>query len=150
MSSPIIIAIRRQSQLKESLTHTAIELAHRASVYGVARMSYSYLAQKCHCSRRTVIRHVQRLIDLGIIRKSVLWIKGNFCEVNTYAFLISWDKRPSQGGSDTTSPKFPQRPEEKEKWGSLEEKKRLDARGLSFLTPGSGLYAIVAAHQQSP
>jgi hypothetical protein len=80
----------------------------------------------------------------------VLWIKGNFCEVNTYAFLISWNKQPALGGSDKTSPKFPPCPEEKEKWGSLEEKKRLDARGLSFLSPGSALYRLVAKHQQSP
>ena len=94
MSAPIIAALRQQRQLKESLLHTAQEIAHRASIYGVVRVSYSYLALKCHCSRRTVIRHIQRLIDAGIIRKSVLWIRGNYCEVNTYAFLLPWEKRP--------------------------------------------------------
>jgi hypothetical protein len=147
MSSPILAAVRQQRQLKESLLHSAQELAHRSSIYGIARVSYSYLAMKCHCSRRTAIRHIQSLIDAGIIRKSVFWIKGNFCEVNTYAFLISWDKRPSQGGSDTMTPKFPPRTEEKEKWGGLAEKKRMDARGLSFLSPGSALYRLVAAQQ---
>ena len=64
MATPLIAAIRQRRDLKESLTHTAQELAHLASIYGVVRVSYSYLAEKCHCSRRTVIRHIQRLIDL--------------------------------------------------------------------------------------
>src|SRR5262249_25883809 len=119
MSSPIIAAIRQQRQLKESLLHTTQELAHRASIYGVVRVSYSYLALKCHCSRRTVIRHIQRLIDAGIIRKSVLWIRGNYCEVNTYAFLLPWEKRTPRQGSDKTASKFPPRIEGKEKYGSL-------------------------------
>ena len=147
MSAPIIAALRQQRQLKESLLHTAQELAHRASIYGVVRVSYSYLALKCHCSRRTVIRHIQRLIDAGILRKSVLWIRGNYCEINTYAFLLPWEKRPATQGSDKTASKFPSRTEEGEKFGGWKERKRLDARGLSFLTPGSMLYRIVTAHQ---
>ena len=147
MSAPIIAALRQQRQLKESLLHTAQELAHRTSIYGVVRVSYSYLAVKCHCSRRTVIRHIQRLIDAKVLKKAVIWIKGNFCEVNTYTFCLAWDKRPAAGGSDKKARKFPPRREEGEKYGNLAEKKRLDARGLSFLTPGSTLYRFVAAHQ---
>ena len=152
MALPILTALRalRDPHLKESVLHTAQELAHRASIYGVVRVSYSYLALKCHCSRRTVIRHIQRLIDAGILRKSVLWIKGNFCEVNVYRFCLAWEKRQATGGSDKKSPKFPPRTEEREKAGSLEEKQRLDTRGMSFLTPGSALYQLVAAHQASP
>ena len=150
MSSPIIRALRqlRQPELKESLFHTVLELAHRSSIYGVVRVSYTYLAQKCHCSRRTVIRHIQRLVDAHIIKKSVIWLKGNYCEINTYTFQLAWDTRPA-GGSDKTSAKFP-RPEEGEKRVSWMEKKRLDARGLSFLTPGSALHALVVAQQASP
>jgi hypothetical protein len=85
MATPIIAALRTRADLKESLLHTAQELAHLASIY-------AFLAQKCHCSRRTVIRHIQRLLDLGIIRKTVLWIRGNFCEINRYAFRIAWEK----------------------------------------------------------
>jgi hypothetical protein len=147
VATPLIAAIRQRRDLKESLLHTAQELAHRASIYGVVRVSYSYLALKCHCSRRTVIRHIQRLIDAGILRKSVLWIRGNYCEVNTYAFLLSWEKRPARQGSDIMAPKSPQTREREEKYGSLTEKKRQDARGLSFLTPGSALYRLVVAHQ---
>jgi Helix-turn-helix domain len=147
MAAPIIAAVRARTDLKESLLHTAQEIAHRASIYGVARMSYSYLALKCHCSRRTIIRHIQRLIDAGILRKSVLWICGHYCEVNTYAFRLRWDKCPATQGSDKTASKFPPRTQEREKYGNLKEKKRQDARGLSFLTPGSALYRLVVAHQ---
>ena len=147
MSSPIIAALRQQRQLKESLLHTAQELAHRASIYGVVRVSYSYLAEKCHCSRRTVIRHIQRLIDAKVLKKAVIWIKGHYCEVNTYTFCLAWDKRPAARGSDKTARKSPPQREEGEKYGSLAEKKRMDARGLSFLTPGSALYQLVAEQQ---
>src|SRR5215468_554206 len=123
MSAPIIAALRQQRQLKESLLHTAQELAHRASIYGVVRVSYSYLALKCHCSRRTIIRHIQHLIDLKLIKKSVIWIKGNFCEINTYTFCLAWDKRPAAGGSDKTTRNLPPQ-EEREKSRGLGEEIR--------------------------
>jgi hypothetical protein len=51
MAAPIIAALRHRNDLKESVLHTAQELAHRASIYGVARVSLSYLALKCHCCK---------------------------------------------------------------------------------------------------
>jgi hypothetical protein len=69
MSRDIITAIRQQSQLHGSLLLAAIELAHRADGNnGIVQISYSYLASKIHQSRRTAIRHINRLINLGIIR----------------------------------------------------------------------------------
>src|SRR5262245_37157223 len=148
MALPIITAIRQRHDLKESILHTIIELAHRASIYGVVRVSLRYLAAKCHCCKQTIINHLKQLIALKILSKTVLWIKGNLCETNTYRFLIPWQKRPAQTcHSQNSGPKFPPRTEEREKVGSWEEKQRLDARGLSFLTPGSTLYRLVAAHQ---
>ena len=44
LSAPIIAALRQHRKLTESLLHTAQELAHRASLYGVVRVSYSSLA----------------------------------------------------------------------------------------------------------
>ena len=44
MALPIITALRTRTDLKESVLHTAQELAHRASLYGVVRVSYSSLA----------------------------------------------------------------------------------------------------------
>ena len=107
MASPLIAALRQRLDLKESLIHTAQELAHLASIYGVVQVSYAYLALKCHCSRRTVIRHIQRLEDAKIIRKAVVWIRGNFCEVNTYTFRIAWDRSRPKGGSDKTASTLP-------------------------------------------
>jgi hypothetical protein len=141
MATPIIAALRQRRDLKESLTHTAQELAHLASIYGVVRVSYSYLAVKCRCSRRTVIRHIQRLIDLRILRKTVLWIRGNCCEVNHYAFLLAWEKSPPRGGSDKTASTLPQ--QEREKNVSLREELAKQKKGLHFLTPGSDIWRKV-------
>ena len=139
MSVPLISAIRQQHQLKESLLHTAQELAHRASIYGVVRVSYSYLARKCHCARRTIIRHIQRLIEANILRKSVLWIRGNYCEVNTYTFCIAWKKPSSVQGGDKKTCKFsPQ--EERGKKDSIRDEMRHLEQGLRFCTPGSLTY----------
>ena len=137
MASPIIAAIRQRRDLKESLTHTAQELAHLASIYGVVRVSYRFLALKCRCSRRTVIRHIQRLIDLRILRKTVLWIRGNFCEINTYTFRISWDKARPKGGSDKTASTLP--PQEREKNVSLREELANQRKALrqGWVPPGS-------------
>ena len=135
MASPIIAALRQRTDLKESLLHTAQELAHRASLYGVVRVSYSYLAQKCHCSRRTVIRHIGRLIDAGIVRKSVLWIRGNFCEINTYTFRIPWNTSRPTRGSDKTSSTLPY--QEREKNSAVREDLEKQKKGIHFLTPGS-------------
>lgn len=156
MASPIITALRHRRDLKESLLHTAQELAHLASIYGVARASYAYLALKCHCSRRTVLRHIQRLIDLGIVRKTVLWIRGNYCETNTYTFRIAWDTSRPQGGSDKTSRKLPPPEGEKkaarrdeggnprEKTSSLREELANQKNILRSLTSGSGLWERIA------
>ena len=135
MATPIIAAIRQRQDLKEALLHTAQELAHLASIYGVVRVSYSYLAVKCRCSRRTVIRHIQRLLDLGILGKTVLWIRGNCCETNTYTFRIPWDARVRREGSDKTARKLPQ--QEREKYTSLREELHNQQTILRDFTPGS-------------
>jgi len=142
MASPIIAALRHRRDLKESVLHTAQELAHRASIYGVVRVSYTYLAQKCHCSRRTVMRHIARLIEANIVRKTVIWIRGNFCEMNQYSFVISWDKRPHKGGSDNTSSILP--PQEREKETSVREELAKQKKGIYFLTPRSALWQKVS------
>ena len=139
MAVPIITALRQRDDLKESVLHTAQELAHRASIYGVVRVSYRYLALKCHCSRRTIIRHMQRLIDLKLLKKSVIWIKGNFCEVNTYTFMLAWDTRPAPGGSDKTARNLPPREEREKSVGVGEEIQNLE-KGLRWCTAGSEAY----------
>jgi Helix-turn-helix domain len=137
MASPIIAAVRRRTDLKESVQHTLQELAHIASVYGIARVSYDYLARKAHCSRRTAIRHIQKLIDAKIIRKTVLWIRGDFCEINTYKFIIAWDKRSVRGGSDKLAPTLPLRERGKEISVRVELDNQRKALRLGYVTPGS-------------
>jgi hypothetical protein len=77
MALPILAALRalRDPHLKESVLHTALELAHRASLYGVVRVSLSYLALKCHCCKQTIINHLKTLIALKILRKHTIWIQ---------------------------------------------------------------------------
>jgi hypothetical protein len=139
MASPLIAAVRalRDPHVKESVLHTAQELAHRASIYGVARVSLSYLALKCHCCKQTIINHLKKLIALKIISKTVIWIKGNCCEVNTYRFRIPWRQAsPAQGGSQNIGPKFPPQ-EEGEKREGLGEQIRNLEKGLIWYTAGS-------------
>ena len=156
MAKPIIAALRQRDDLKESLLHTATELAHRASIYGVAPVSLRYLAQKCHCCKQTIINHLKQLIALGIIKKRpVVRVQGStFCEMNRYRFCIAWERSPVQRGTVHTcngqisGPKFPHqekreehcsgREEEREKAGSLREKLANQKRMLPLLyTPGS-------------
>jgi DNA-binding Lrp family transcriptional regulator len=143
MALPIITAIRQRRDLKESLTHTAQELAHLASIYGIIRVSYTELARKCRCSRRTVMRHIQRLEELRILRKTVLWIRGNFCEINTYAFVIAWDTSRPKGGSDKTARHLP--PQEREKNLSVQEELANQRKALreGWVTPGSERWEAV-------
>jgi hypothetical protein len=142
MAKPIITAVRNLP-LKESVLHTLIELAHRSSIYGIVRdCSLSYLARKCHCCKQTIINHIKKLIELKILSKNVIWIKGNLCEINTYRFLIPWQKPPAQmSRSQNSGPKFPE-PEEREKKGRLGEKIRQLERSVTIcgLTPGTIAY----------
>ena len=144
MALPIITALRTRTDLKESVLHTAQELAHRASLYGVARVSLRYLALKCHCCKQTIINHLKKLIELKILRKHTIWIKGNLCEINTYHFLIAWDKNPAQTcHSQKSGPKFPP-PEEGEKRAGVGEKIRNLEKGLLWYTAGSIGYEATA------
>jgi hypothetical protein len=103
MSLPIITAVRQIRELKQSVRDTAVELAHRCSIYGVVRVSNSYMAEKCHHHQRTFQRHVIRLQDMHILKKKitkrVVKIKvGDRMEerfrneINVYTFTIPWNK----------------------------------------------------------
>jgi hypothetical protein len=120
--------------------HTAQELAHLASIYGVARVSFQYLARKCRCSPRTAIRHIQHLIDLQVIRKSVLWRTPYRCEVNTYTFLLAWERHRPQQTYATTTVNLPPPRHTSEKWGGVGQEIQTLEKGLRFCTPGSDAY----------
>ena len=141
MASPIIAAIRQRRDLKESVLHTCIELAHRASIYGVVRVSLRYLARKCCCCTQTVINHLKKLIALKIVTKQRCRIRGSaYFEVNVYTFSIAWEKVPAQTCiSQKSGTRFPQ-PEEGEKKEGVQEHIRNLEKGLRFCSPGSPAY----------
>ena len=149
MSVSIISAIRENSNLHGSLFQTAKELAHRADGNsGIVTMSYSLLAAKIHQSRRTAIRHINRLLDLGIIAVQRFWRPGNKWGINRYRFVIQW-KRPAQTGTHTAHSSSGDKmtsilpdPEEREKFGTLAEMEKGKEMVLSWLTEGSSLWKL--------
>jgi len=141
MSKHIITAIRQQSQLRGSLFQTAKELAHRADGNsGIVTISYNYLASKIHQSRRTAIRHVNKLINMGIIRCQRFWQPGNRWGVNRYIFLIRWEKpTPAQTrNGDRLLQNLPNH-QNKEKYGSLREEEEGRKTVLSWLQIEGGV-----------
>ena len=161
MALPIITAVRARHDLKESVFHTLIELAHRSSIYGVVRVSNAYMGEKCHCSARTFQRHVVKLEAEHILRKTVtkklVKVKvGDRMEtrlrneINTYTFIIPW-KKPSSSTLpiDRMSTTLPHPEGEKkaalreeggnsrEKTGSLREELANAQKVLGDCTPGS-------------
>jgi hypothetical protein len=167
MASPIIAALRQHRDLKESVLHTAQELAHRASIYGVTPpTAYTFLAQKAHCSPRTAIRHIHILEEAKIVepirqkrlvrRKDLPPSDRGYTddpqraherviryEINKYRFTIAWDKSPQRSSSstrpyDTMAQNLP--PQEREKTTSLKEEWENQQKTLCVLTPGSGLW----------
>jgi DNA-binding transcriptional MocR family regulator len=142
MALPLITAVRACRDLKESVLHTALEIAHRTSIYGVARVSYRYLAKKCHCSRQTIINHVKILVARGILRKTVRWIKNTFCDWNTYTFTIPWHTTPAHMCNDQKIGRNLPTQEKREKSGSVREEIAQLTKGLRYLdmTPGSLVY----------
>ena len=149
MSRNIIASLRQNDQLHGSLLLAAIELAHRANGNnGLVFMSYSLLAGKCHQSRRTAIRHVHRLLDMGIIRVQRFWGPNNRWGINKYVFLIRWE-RPAQTGrntaqtstGDSLAPTLPNT-RETEKFGTLEQEKKGREMVKEWLSEGSSLWKL--------
>jgi hypothetical protein len=55
-----------------------------------------------------VQRHIARLVDLRIIKKVTIWLKGRWCEMNTYTFCLAWKAPPAQRSPmDKTMPNLP-------------------------------------------
>lgn len=172
MSTPIIAAIRQQTQLHANTRLLAIELAHQASIYGVTRpLAYRYLAQLVHCSPRTAIRQVQRLEACGVldvVRRKRLVRRCDLPvtdpgyttdpqrahervmrnEMNTYRFRIQWNTTSHRSSSqscpyDTVSQRLP--PQEREKTCGVLDEVRTLKKGLGFCTPGSEVWHETSA-----
>lgn len=130
MSLHIISAVRHFAQLKGSLKFTAIELAHLASRSGYVRVSYWALAKKTGLHLRTMIRHIHRLVAMGIVVKQTIRLTLTRCAVNQYRFLVGTEdlhKRSTDKGS------LPQLPEEGKLVNLHARVKELSAKGAAWL-----------------
>ena len=148
MAAPLIAALRQRRDLKESVLHTAQELAHRASIYGVVRVSNDYMAQQCHCHKRTFQRHVVKIEQAHILKKSVVKkvVKirvGDRIEerlrneMNTYTFTIAWRQPASHKAPiGKTSTNLP--PLEREKNSSVSEELENQRKFLRIVAPTPG------------
>jgi hypothetical protein len=149
MSVSIISAIRKNANLHGSLFQAAKELAHRADGNsGQVTMSYSLLAAKIHQSRRTAIRHIHKLLDMGIIRVQRFWGPNNHWGINKYVFLIRWERPAQMGrrserlGSGVKVARTLPNTEEREKFGSLKNEEKMREEIKDWLTPGSELWKL--------
>lgn len=142
MALPIITALRRCYTLQRTVLDTAIQLAHRASIYGVVRVSLRFMAGKCRCCKQTIITHLKKLIALNILRKTRTRKQGRFFfELNQYSFnnaLLQWrTKESTNHPSQNTGPNLPPPEREQEKFGAIREDIRKIQNGLHYQTPGS-------------
>ena len=147
MSRNVIQSLRQHAThfgLKGSYKLTALELAHRMSSSGIGRVSYRFLAWKTGLSVRTMIRHIARLVDLGVITKHVqrvlvhgkLVFGWNLYKV-TCSVAVQSRTAPSKGGSDKVAETLPEAKTDTEKTAALEEEIRKLEKGLRlFAMPG--------------
>jgi hypothetical protein len=133
MSLPIINALRPRRDIKRTVRDTAKEIAHRASIYGVARVSLSYLSDKCGCCKQTIINHIN--------------IRNHFCEINVYIFTISWKKPTTQMCNSQNFRQNLPRQDQKlspaitnAKFGTLAEDIAKVEKSLALYEPGSLFY----------
>ncbi len=145
MSRNIIAAVRQLPQLKGSLFLAAVELAHLADGYsGTISASYQFLAWKIHQSRRTAIRHINRLVEMGIIKRQRFWRPNKNWLMNRYQFCIHYEHpkpRPEHlNPSVTPASILPEPHKDKEKSISMGNEKRQRETILSWLTPGSSAW----------
>lgn len=144
MSRAIIAALRQQRQLRTITRTIAIEIAHRMSSSGVGRIAYSFLASKAACSVRTAIRHVKRLVALGLFRKRHTHTPAGY-GWNVYEYTGPRLQRPPASATtryDWVTEKDPQPAGEEAKVLALGKQiAHLQVR-LSELTTGSHLWTI--------
>jgi hypothetical protein len=124
MSRRIIAAIRQQKQLRTVTRTIALEIAHRMSSSGVGHLAYSYLADKAACCERTAIRHVKKLVHLGLFRVHHTHTPAGY-GWNRYEYVgppVSPPVPPATTRYDWQSEKFPRPASEEEKMGGIRAK----------------------------
>lgn len=81
-----------------------IKLAENANDKGVCWPSYKHIADQCEMSRRTVITHIEKLVELGLLKKFYRkGEKGN--SSNQYLLTLDGEKSaPSQPSENIAPP----------------------------------------------
>ena len=144
MSTPVITALRHDRRLKGNLKFTALEIGHRMNAQGYGRIAYQMMAYATGYCRRTAIRHMHRLIDMGILAKTVYKLQNGYA-INLYKCLLAvpafYRDRPQRASGDRMSSILPDPKTEEEKALSLREELERHRKGLRFLTnPESEIY----------
>ena len=126
-----------------------------AGIYGVVRASNDYMGQKCHCHQRTFQRHVVKLEQAHILKKTVVKkvvririgdrIEARLRnEINTYTpspfrgtrplvHLFLWTEYPGIFHSKAG-----------EKNSGVRKELDNQRKGIRFLTPGTDLWQKVS------
>ena len=87
MATQIIAAIRRYApRLRGNTFLVALELAHRMNAQGLGSVSYQFLAWKAHCCRRTAITQIATLLELGLLKKTVIRTPAGYAW-NLYQYI---------------------------------------------------------------
>ena len=143
MSANIIAALRSENQLHGNLKFTAIEVGHRMNTSGYGRVAYQMMAYATGYSRRTAIRHMHKLVRMGIFAKTVYRLANGYA-INLYKCLLSppafYRRAPATTHGDSVTPTLPTPKTAEAKELSLKEEIRLQRKGLQFLMEGSDRY----------
>jgi len=127
MSAHILAAINDLPQLSGTLRHQAQRLALFANNAGTLQRSYASLANDRHVHISTAKRLIARLLEVGIIEKTVLRLSRTRCAQNVYRFA-KWvlDLVPKCSSSRMRQP-------EKEREKSPRAREELSAKGAAWL-----------------
>lgn len=104
MQTAILHTIRHHAQVQGSLRFTALEMAYRFNTSNICRIAYSYLAKRTGYHVRTIMRHVAKLVELGLIEKTVTRLRYNRCAINLYTYCGPKEEVPKGASSDRGVP----------------------------------------------
>ena len=139
MSANIIAAIRRENQLRGNQKFTALEIGHRMNSSGYGHVAYQMMAHATGYSRRTAIRHMHKLVAMGIFAKTVYRLANGYA-INLYKCLLSppayYRSAPVTTHGVSVSSILPTPKTDTEKNLSLREEIRRLEKGMHFLEPG--------------
>ena len=153
MAIDIYDSLHSYTDVKLSKQGTALLLAKHAKPDGTVKIAYSYIAILIKGCRRTAIRHMNALIEAGIlIKRPLKWLKRHRCDWNVYQFRIKFRRisaHPFIGDTFAKTSSTPKNPEEEreEDLRSLREEIRIQEKMLRFLDPkpGTDIYEQLVA-----